>query len=45
VNTEKKELVREEPEPYGFWILASPIFGMAALIGFLALLMRSTGKW
>ncbi len=43
MNTEKHSDQREDP--YGFWILAAPILAMGVLIGFIALLMRSTGKW
>jgi hypothetical protein len=28
-----------------FWIIQLPLLGMLAMIGFLALVMRSTGKW
>jgi hypothetical protein len=36
---------KREEKPSEEVILALPILAMAALIGVLALLMRSTGKW
>jgi hypothetical protein len=27
------------------WLVALPLLGMLALIGFIAVVMRSTGKW
>ena len=28
-----------------FWVIQLPLLGMLAIIGFIALVMRSTGKW
>jgi hypothetical protein len=36
---------KREEEPGDALIIMLPVFAMAALIGILALLMRSTGKW
>jgi hypothetical protein len=36
---------QQREEPGDSLVLVLPIIAMAALIGILALLMRSTGKW
>jgi len=36
---------KRQEEPGDALIIMLPVFAMAALIGILALLMRSTGKW
>ncbi len=28
-----------------FWIIQLPLLGMLAMVGFIALVMRSIGKW
>jgi hypothetical protein len=36
---------QKQPEPGGGLVLMLPVLAMFVLIGVLALLMRSTGKW
>jgi hypothetical protein len=40
-----KSVKKQEERPEETFILALPLLAMFALIGVLALLMRSTGKW
>lgn len=48
-SEDEERPAEEQKRPFwrysAFWVIQLPLLGMLAIIGFIALVMRSTGKW